>query len=140
MDYRSSFVMAFALKRLPALLSVPIKSGFEGRDINSNARLYICFISYCRGLKGEMSSAISFYKSNFYIQYFKTVTCSVSLCSTCYLFLFHFPLLSVPLLYVKLVMYLMYFLDSSTFPSLESACSHLSFSTRKSSLSDCVFL
>lgn len=73
MDYRSSFVMAFALKRLPALLSVPIKSGFEGRDINSNARLYICFISYCRGLKGEMSSAISFYKSNFYIQYFKTV-------------------------------------------------------------------
>lgn len=58
MDYRSSFVMAFALKRLPALLSVPIKSGFEGRDINSNARLYICFVSYRRGLRGEMSLAI----------------------------------------------------------------------------------
>jgi len=53
--------MAFALKWLPALLSAPIKSGFEGRDINSNARLYICFISCCTVLEREMSSVKRFF-------------------------------------------------------------------------------
>lgn len=105
-------------------------------DLNSNARLYICFTSYCTVLKREMSSAI----------FSLNPTSMFNVLKLCYkhcFLLFHLLPFSLHFLLLSITVYASpfvclacnVFLQISVLPPLESACSHLSFSTRKSALS-----